>query len=236
MEAVQLRKNIIPCNSQEVKILICLLSLLIIPCFTESRDVKVSVLNKQGKPVRSVKLEVFPSKKRATTDKTGICLLTGIAAGDSLLIVFPGSSVAGVYPLSGLDELQFNTGESELTALNPATGSPVRGLARKIIQKGELDVESEIKNGATNLEGLLKRMPELMVTGGNISLRNAIQTNTITTTSPVLVVDGMVVRGGLAEANRIVAIQTIESIKIERDGTLWGKDAVNGAILIKLKK
>jgi len=153
-----------------------------------------------------------------------------------LLIVFPGSSVAGVYPLSGLDELQFNTGESELTALNPATGSPVRGLARKIIQKGELDVESEIKNGATNLEGLLKRMPELMVTGGNISLRNAIQTNTITNTSPVLVVDGMVVRGGLAEANRIVAIQTIESIKIERDGTLWGKDAVNGAILIKLKK
>ncbi|MEI7420968.1 MAG: hypothetical protein WCK18_02695 [Prolixibacteraceae bacterium] len=62
------------------------------------------------------------------------------------------------------------------------------------------------------------------------------QTNVLTNTSPLIVIDGMAVRGGLAEANRLVNIQTIKSIDIERDETLWGKDAVNWAIIIKLKK
>jgi hypothetical protein len=202
----------------------------------QTRELKVTVTGKEDKPVKSVRLETFPSKQKASTDKTGVCILKNISDLDSLLITFPNSKVAGVYSLVGLNELQFSTLKSELVALNTASGTWINGQPRKVLRKGEFDVEAEIKNGAINLEDLLKRNPALMVTGGNISLRNPIQTNTLTNTAPLIVIDGMAVRGGLAEANRLVNIQTIESIEIERDGTLWGKDAVNGAIIIKLKK
>ena len=105
-----------------------------------------------------------------------------------------------------------------------------------MVRKGEFDVESEIKNGATNLEDLLKRIPSLMVTGGNISLRNTVRTNEFSDTTPLIVVDDLVIRGGLQEANRSVNIFMIESIRVEKDGTLWGRDGVNGVILIKMKK
>jgi len=200
------------------------------------REVKIIVLGKQDKPVRSARLEIFPAKQKASTDKNGTCLLKNISDSDSILITFPGSSVAGVYSLAGLTELQFNTVKSELVAFNPVTGNWINGQPRKVLKKGEFDVEAEIKNGAINLEDLLKRNPALMITGGTISLRNPVQTNVLTNTSPLIVIDGMAVRGGLAEANRLINIQQIESIEIEKDGTLWGKDAVNGAILIKLKK
>jgi hypothetical protein len=203
---------------------------------SQTRELKVTVSGKQDKPVRSVRLETFPAKQKGSTDKTGTCILNNISDKDSLMITFPNSSVAGVYSLTGLSELQFSTLKSEQVAFNPSTGQWITGLSRKILKKGEFDVEAEIKNGAVNLEDLLKRNPALMVTSGTISLRNPIQTNVITNTAPLLVVDGMIMRGGLAEANRMVSIQTIESIEIERDGTLWGKDAVNGVIIVKLKK
>jgi hypothetical protein len=213
-----------------------LLLIITVPVLAQNRELKVTVLGKQDKPVRSVRMEIFPAKQKASTDKTGICVLKNISDSDSLLITFPGSSVAGVYSLSGLTELQFNTLKSELVALNPVSGNWINGQPRKMLRKGEFDVESEIKNGAVNLEDLLKRNSALMVTGGNISLRNPVQTNVLTNTAPLIVVDGIAVRGGLQEANRLVNIQTIQSIEIDRDGTLWGKDAVNGAIIIKLKR
>lgn len=203
----------------------------------QNREFKASVLDKKGKPVKGARFETFPVKQKASTDKTGMCVLRDITDKDSLLVLFSGSSsLAGVYSLSGLSELQFNTEKTELVAYNPVTSSWITGKSKRIIRKGEFDVETEISNGATNLEDLLKRMPSLMVTGGNISLRTPVQTNAFTNTSPLIVVDGMAVRGGLSEANRTVNIHQIESIEIERDGTLWGKEAVNGAILIKLKK
>ena len=220
-----------------MKITSLLLMLMItVSVWAQNRELKVTVLGKQDKPVKSVRLETFPTKQKASTDKTGTCILKNISDKDSLLITFPNSTIAGVYALAGINELQFNTEKSELAALNPGSGKWINGQPRKILRKGEFDVEAEIKNGANNLEDLLKRMPGLMVTGGTLSLRNPIQTNVLTNTSPLIVIDGMAVRGGLAEANRLVNIQTINSIEIERDGTLWGKDAVNGAIIIKLKK
>ena len=203
----------------------------------QNREFKVSVLDKKGKPVKGARFETFPSIQKASTDKTGTCTLKDLSDKDSLVVIFSGSSSrAGVYSVSGLSELQFNTEKTELVAYNPATSSWIPGKPRKILRKGEFDVENEILNGATNLEDLLKRMPSLMVTGGNISLRTPVQTNAFSNTSPLIVVDGMAVRGGLSEANRTVNIHQIESIEIERDGTLWGKEAVNGAILIKLKR
>ncbi len=213
-----------------------LLLIISISVLAQTRELKITVTGKQDKPVKSVRLETFPTKQKASTDKTGTCILKDISDKDSLLVTFPNSTVAGVYSLAGLSELKFNTEKSELAALNPASGNWINGQPRKVLRKGEFDVEAEIKNGANNLEDLLKRMPGLMVTGGNLSLRNPIQTNVLTNTSPLIVVDGMAVRGGLSEANRLVNVQTIQSISIERDGTLWGKDAVNGAIIIKLKK
>ena len=181
----------------------------------QTREFKVTVTGKQDKPVRSVRLETFPEKQKASTDKTGTCILKNISDNDSLMVIFPNSSVAGVYSLAGLSELQFNTEKSEKIALNPSTGQWITGISRKILRKGEFDVETEIRNGAVNLEDLLKRNPALMVTGGNISLRNPVQTNVLTNTAPLIVIDGLAVRGGLAEANRLVNIQQIESVVIE---------------------
>lgn len=220
----------------KVSKLLILLLIIHFSVLAQTREVKITVLGKQDKPVKSVRIETFPEKQKSSTDKTGTCILRNISDKDSLMIIFPNSSIAGIYSLADITELQFNITKSELIALNIVTGNWISGQSRRILQKGEFDVESEIKNGAVNLEDLLKRNQGLMVTGGNISLRNPIQTNALNNTSPLIVVDGMAVRGGLAEANRLVNIQSIESIKIERDGTLWGKDAVNGAILIKLKK
>jgi hypothetical protein len=204
--------------------------------YTQERELKITVINLKGKPIRSVKAEMIHSKISALTDKTGILVIKGFSEEDSVLISFPGSEFAAIYPVKGINELHFNNSKNEQIAYDPATQSWMTGKSKKILRKGEFDVESEIRNGATNLEDLLKRMPSLMVTGGTLSLRNPVQTKEFSNTAPLIVVDNVVIRGGLQEANRVVNINFIESIKVERDGTLWGKDAVNGAILIRLKK
>ena len=213
-------------------ILICLTSVFML----QGRNLKVTVYNKNGKPVKSVRMETLQSGIKASTDKDGICIFPKISEQDTLLVIIPGSSVAGLYPVKDHSELQFNTSKSELVAYDPLNRTFITGEELKIIRKGDLNIEKEILNGATNLEDILKRMPSLMVTGGEISLRNPVQTAEFSNTSPLIVVDGFVVRGGLAEANRTVNIQTIESIVIERDGTLYGREAVNGVIVIKLMK
>jgi hypothetical protein len=202
----------------------------------QNRELKITVQNKQGKPVKNVKIEVFTAKIKGSTDKNGVCTLENISEKDSLLISFSGSSVAGLFPVNGFSEMQFNTSRGELVAYNPVLEKWINGKSRKIVRKGEFDVEFEIKNGARNLEDLLKKMPSLMVTGGTVTLRNTIQTKEFTNNTPLIVIDNIVLRGGLEEANRVIDIHLIESIKVERDGILWGKDSVNGVILVKLKK
>ncbi|OFY44376.1 MAG: hypothetical protein A2X18_01870 [Bacteroidetes bacterium GWF2_40_14] len=202
----------------------------------QNRELKITVQNKQGKPVKSVKVEVFTAKIKGSTDKNGVCILENLSEKDSLLISFSGSSFAGVFPVDGISEMQFNTSRGELVAYNPVSETWINGQSRKIVRKGEFDVDFEIKNGARNLEDLLKRMPSLMVTGGTVTLRNTIQTKEFGGNTPLIVIDNLVLRGGLAEANRTVDIHMIESIKVERDGLLWGKDSVNGVILVILKK
>lgn len=202
----------------------------------QNRQLKISVINNKEKPVRSVRIEILNSKIKGSTDKDGICVLENFSETDSLFVNFPGSALAGIFPVSGLREIQFNTSKNELIAFNPSSESWITGKARKVIRKGEFDIDNEILNGARNLEDLLKRMPSLMVTGGTVSLRSTVQTREFSSTAPLIIVDNFVVRGGLSEANRILDIRTIESIKVEKDGTLWSKEAVNGVILIRLKK
>lgn len=219
-----------------MKSILFLLFILPFSLSAQMRELKVTVLNKQNKPVKSVKMETFPTKQKASTDKEGVCTFINLTDKDSLLISFPGSSLSAAFSVAGLKELQFNTSKTELVAFDPITNSWVSGKGRKVFRKGEFNVDNEIANGANNLEDLLKRMPGLMVTGGTISLRNPVQTKEFSNTAPLIVVDGIAIRGGLSEANRTVNIHEIESIEIERDGTLWGRDAVNGAIIIKLKR
>jgi hypothetical protein len=213
-----------------------MLFLLSVSLSAQNRDLKISVKNQKGKPVRAVKVETFPSNLKGSTDKNGLCILNGISDGDSLIVIYPGADKSAVYSITGISELQFNTSNEGQAGYDPVNDNWITGKPRKVVRKGEFDVEREIKNGATNLEDLLKRIPSLMVTGGNISLRNTVRTNEFSDTTPLIVVDDLVIRGGLQEANRSVNILMIESIRVEKDGTLWGRDGVNGVILIKMKK
>ena len=213
-----------------------MLLLLPVSLSAQNRDLKISVKNQKEKSVRAVKVETFPSNLKGSTDKNGLCILKGISDGDSLIVIYPGADVSAVYSITGISELQFNTSNEKPIGYDPVGDNWITGKTRKVVRKGEFDVESEIKNGATNLEDLLKRIPSLMVTGGNISLRNTVRTNEFSDTTPLIVVDDLVIRGGLQEANRSVNIFMIESIRVEKDGTLWGRDGVNGVILIKMKK
>jgi hypothetical protein len=220
-----------------MKSLVCLILFSISAyCHCQGRELKIVVKDKKDMPVRSVIVETIPPGKDYRTDKSGICILAELKDVDSVLITFPGSSVKGAFPADLFAELQFNTSRSVLEAFDPASGAIITGREKRVIKKGEFDVAYEITAGAKNLEDLLKRMPQLMVTGGQISLRNPVQTAQFSNTSPLIVVDGFPVQGGLAEANRIVNIHTIESIEVLRDGTLYGRDALNGAIIVKLKK
>ncbi len=204
--------------------------------YSQERELKIAVVNHKGKPVRGIKAEMIISKIAGSTDKTGILIIKGFTDNDSVMVTFPGAEYAAIFPVKEVNELQFSTSKNGQIAYNPATQDWLTGKTKKIVRKGELDVETEIRNGAANLEDLLKRIPSLMVTGGSISLRNPVQTKEFSNIAPLIVVDNIVIRGGLQEANRLVNIHLIESIKVEKDGTMWGKDAVNGAIIIKLKK
>jgi len=205
--------------------------------YSQERELKIAVINLKGKPVRGIKAEMIHSKIAATTDKTGTLSIKGFTDEDSVMVTFPGDASAAIFPVRGISELQFNTSKKDQIAYNPATQGWVTGQTRKILRKGEFDVEAEIRNGANSLEDLLKRMPAIMVTGGNISLRNPVVTKEFSGASPLIVIDNVAVTGGLQEANRTVNIHFIESITIDKDGrALWGAQAGNGVIIIKLKK
>lgn len=215
-----------------------LLISLFISCvvLAQNRDLTITVKNNSGKPIKFVKVETFPSNLKGSTDKNGLCILNGISDDDSLIVIYPNADKSATYSLKELKEIQFNPSLNNPVGYDPIGDLQIFGKERKIVKKGEIDLENEIKNGALNLEDLLKKMPSLMVTGGEISFRNPVITKALKEVSPLIVVDNMIVRGGLQEANRIVNIHMIESIKLEKDGTLWGPEGLNGVILITLKK
>lgn len=204
--------------------------------YSQERELKITVKNAKGKPVRAVKVETFPSNQKGSTGKEGICVLNGVTDKDSLIVVLPGAAKSLVFACAGISELQFDTSVKDPVGYDPLKKIWITANTRKIIKKGDLDIEAEIRNGAVNLEDILKRMPSLMVTSGTVSLRNAVSTNENPDISPLIVVDNFVVRGGLPEANRIVNINLIESVTVEKDGTLWGREGLNGVIIVKLKK
>ena len=91
------------------------------------------------------------------------------------------------------------------------TGDELRSL-------GQMDLQ----------EALLGVMPALQLVNGELSLRGSTSLNA--SPRPLILVDGME-----TTSLSMVSINEVESVSLDRDGSMYGIRGANGVILITLK-
>ncbi|GEM_PF-1489281 len=217
--------------------LFILFTLIPVSAFAQDRELEIKIVNEKGKPVKSVRAELMNTKKsKAVSDKKGVLKIKNVPGKDSVIVTYPGSSYSYIFSIEGIKELHLNTSNEEAIAYNPIEKEWIYGREKRIPRGGELDIESAIKSGATTLEDIFRKMPQFIIVDGVLEYRNVMDYTYENHTPPLIVVDNLAITGGLREANFTVDINTIESITLQKDGTIWGKDAGNGVVIIKTKK
>jgi outer membrane receptor for ferrienterochelin and colicin len=101
---------------------------------------------------------------------------------------------------------------------------------RELTQRSDVITGDELRSlGQMDLqEALLGVMPALQLVNGELSLRGSTSLNA--STRPLILVDGME-----TTSLSMVSINEVESVSLDRDGSMYGIRGANGVILITLK-
>lgn len=199
------------------------------------RQCTVRILDRKEKPVRDVLLNVGTNSRFSTmTDKKGEAILEGISDKDTLFAILPIMGITPV-PLDGLDSLlivvKYNkkatSGSYKVKKLyDPSRTTPVNKID---------DVQELLKTRPSrDLAGLLAGLiPGLNISYGPNGLTANIRGigSINSSTEPIVVVDG-VTYDSLAAVNGFLDVHSVKSIKVIKDGGMYGMRGANGVIEI----
>ncbi len=196
----------------------------------------IQVLNKRGKPFRSspVSINVAGEAEFYHASETGRVVIPQVFAYD-VLNVFAGSELYNVN-VGGFDSLS-------IVFMNPRKLKGVYNGDRMIDTGfGQVSASNNTQpystadvqtagNYTTLLDYLKGRIAGVEVTGGTIRVRGINSINA--STEPLMVVDGVAM--DVRSANALVVPRDIESITVDKTGSMYGVRGGNGVIIIKTK-
>ncbi|MCC8018400.1 MAG: hypothetical protein LIO85_01310 [Rikenellaceae bacterium] len=204
--------------------------------FEEPYTLSITILNKKGKPFRSspVSINVAGEAEFYPVPESGRVEIPQVFA-DDVLNVFAGSQLYNVN-VGGFDSLS-------IVFMNPRklkgvyngdrmidTGFGEVSAANNTQAYGTVDLHNA-DHYSSLLDYLKGRIAGVEVTGGTIRVRGINSINS--GTEPLMVVDGVTM--DVRSANALVMPRDIESITVDKTGSMYGVRGANGVIIIKTK-
>ncbi len=212
----------------------------------ENRQINVQgkVVDETGKPLVGASVFVDDTNIRTATNQNGEFYLQDIDEDAIIIIAYVGyrpverpvAANLGTIRMAVMSndlqqvEIKFNTGYQEISRERAAGSFAKPDL--KVMQN-----RTSTPNILTRLEGLVPglttRGPGGLLVRGQSSL--PIGDNPLTSTRPLIVVDGIEFEGNIEQINQ----QDVADITVLKDATsasIWGAKAANGVIVITTKK
>ena len=230
-------------NLTKLQVLLASLCLLVasLPAWAQNREIKGVVTDQNGEPVIGAGVVVKGTTTGTATDVDGAFTLT-IPGNVTLEVSSIGYTTVEV-PTAGKSNFSI-TLEEENTMLDDVVVVGYATMRRKDLTGSVHQVKAgERENEAPGtVQDLLRNVPGMKIGvsntargGGDIEIRGERSMSSITSTAPMLILDGMPFYGTLAEINP-EDIGQIDILKDASAAAVYGSQAANGVIIISTKK
>ena len=218
---------------------LCFLATL--PAWSQNREIRGVVTDPSGEPVIGAGIMVKGTTNGTATDMDGAFTLS-IPENAVLEVSSIGYTTLEV-PTAGKSEFAItlqedNTMLEDVVVVGYATMRK-KDLTGSVVQVKASDRENEAPG---TVQDLLRNVPGMNISanntargGGDIEIRGDRSMSAITSTAPMLVLDGMPFYGTLAEINP-EDIGQIDILKDASAAAVYGSQAANGVIIISTKK
>ncbi|MBQ8008571.1 MAG: TonB-dependent receptor plug domain-containing protein [Bacteroidaceae bacterium] len=196
------------------------------------------VVLKKGKPKKGVTVWLKKADKAVDTDKEGRFSFTGALADDTLQITAGARADAKILVgnhkdiIVNLDKNDFTVKEDDVeqtlkyTLLSRATGASDGVTHEMIMRSGLRTITELLRNYVAGV---------MVVTEGGSSKVTIRGINSVNSgTEPLVVLDGVAIEG--FDLDNAIPVETIATIKVNKDGAGWGVRGANGVILITTLK
>lgn len=216
--------------------LLLLSALWLLPCTTAMaqndtlRQVSVQIVNRKNKPVAGILVHTSASTVGAITDQDGHAKFDGLSDADSLFASLPALGLVAV-PLDGLDSVLIRVRSEkrynvvDLKDLHKTTPTSDIDDVQAYLKKRPVRTVAEL------LQGIVPGLTIHISGGGEVS-SNIRGINSINMSNePLVVVDGTTYES-LSAVNSMLDVHSIKSIKVLKDGGLYGVRGANGVIVI----
>lgn len=222
-------------------LLLTLACLLSATAFAQNVTVSGTVKDASGEPIIGASVMVKGTTIGAATDLDGNFSFE--APAKSTLEVSSIGFKTQEVPLDGKTQFNFVLVEDS-TLLDDVVVVGYATMRKKDVTGSVFQVKAgEKDNDAPNtVQDLLRNVPGLNIGmtasargGGDIKVRGERSMSAITSTAPMLVLDGMPFYGSLAEINPEI-IGQIDILKDASAAAVYGSQAANGVIIISTKK
>lgn len=215
---------------------IVLLLMVLVTGFTLSAQELSGIITKKGKPKKGLVVKLLGTNETTTTDKYGRFHFENAAPGDILQVDVTSRKAARI-ELSEARLLKVYIATSDFVLNNGRLEQrlPYTALAAEIANRGSV-VEHDliVASGMQRVSDLLKNFMtgvrvEQHMMGSHVTMRGP--TSVMGSNEPLFVVDGMVYES-LEEVDRVVPVEDIERLELNKEGTGWGARGGNGVIEI----
>lgn len=190
------------------------------------------IINEAGKGVSRFKVKVKGARAHALSDNQGRFGLTNVPA--DAVLQFSYKKIEFEIPVNGRRSMRVILVAGSVSDVEESQELIDTGYGyvkrRELTQRSDVISGDELRSlGQMDLqEALLGVMPGLQLINGELSLRGSTSLNA--SSRPLILVDGM-------ETTTLstVSINEVESVSLDRDGSMYGIRGANGVILITLK-
>lgn len=204
----------------------------------ESYTLPVSIFDKKGKPYKSTPVVVYlnGSEDFYNLPPSGVVYISGVTDED-LIHIFAGDNIFEI-PVGGYDSVNIVINnprklKNVRTFRNNQVFDTGYGVVAK--EKNSLPLANVEMRDAENYTSLISylqgRVSGVHVVGNRVTIRGVNSINS--STEPMVVVDGVMM--SLAAANASVRPRDIESITVDKTGSMYGVRGGNGVIIIKTR-
>jgi len=189
------------------------------------------VTDKQGQPVKGVRVWVKCEDKYARSDKNGRFGLTNVLATDTLHLLY--KKTRYVIPVQGKRSIRIFLGdqlESQEDEMLVNLGYGYVKQRERLTPSSGISGEELARTGKSNiLEALTGKIAGVQINGGRVIIRG-VGTNS-EFTDPLFVVDGLIV-----QSLDYLYVSQVEHVEVLKDASIYGAQGANGAILVTTKR
>ena len=215
---------------------VALLLMVLVAGLTISAQELSGVITKKGKAKRGLVVKMLGTNETTTTDKYGRFHFDNAAPGDILQINVTARKAARI-EISEARRLRIYIATSDFVLNNGRIEMrmPYTALAADVVNRGTVVEHDQImSSGMLQVSDILKNFMtgvrvEQQQMGSHVTMRGP--ASIVGSNEPLFVVDG-IVYDSIDEVDRLIPVETIDRIVLNKEGTGWGARGGNGVIEI----